>query len=109
LGKSRKHNRDAAIARTLDALARGVEIEAVRYPVAEVLLQKSGPAIEGLCLIPVADGGLERRHDGRTALVTMHSIKNHQEMVKAGALSNKTRTVPPNRSKAEQPKQRGRS
>ena len=68
------------------------------------LLQKSRPAIEGLCLIPVEAGGLERVHDGRTALITTCSINHHKEMVAAGALSNKARTVPPNCSKAEQPK-----
>jgi hypothetical protein len=102
LGKSRKHNRDAAIARTLDALARGVEIDAVRIPVAEILLQSSRPKIEELCLKPPEAGGLERVHHGRSALITMSSIKNLQAMVKAGALSNKTRTKPPNRSKSEQ-------
>jgi hypothetical protein len=102
LGKFRKHNPDAATRASLDAIARGAEIEAVKIPVSMILLQKSRAGIEALCLIPVEAGGLERVHDGRTALITMASIKNRQEMIKANKLEPVHKPVPPRKAKAKQ-------
>ncbi len=58
--------------------------------------------IEALCLIPVEAGGLERVHDGRTALITMASIKNRQEMIKANKQAGAQMLVPPRKAKAKQ-------
>lgn len=95
MGKFRRHNRDAYTKATLDALARGADIEAVKMPVAMIMLQRSRAGIEVLFPIPVEDGGLERVHDGRTVLITMRSIKNRQEMVKAAKLGSGHKPKPP--------------
>jgi hypothetical protein len=86
MGKRRKHHPEVATAATLDALGRGVQIEAVKIPVAQILLQESRPRIEGLLLTPLKNGGLQRVKDGSRTLITMHSINNRIKMRAAASV-----------------------
>jgi hypothetical protein len=96
-----KHD-SAAVEQTLRAIALGCPPTDVRFAVAETVLQVSRTQLDRLVKIPVEQGGLELRHDGRTSLISFSSIKHRLALRKAGkSLPVRKRTAAEKEREAE--------